>query len=63
VLLPQTLPFVVRTAASLLSQVGRSTTSYKDTATRRGTTYTYTVAAVNLVGEGQSSNPATIAAR
>jgi hypothetical protein len=37
-------------------------TSYKDTQTARGQTYSYTVTAVNSVGEGPASNEATATA-
>ena len=40
-----------------------STTSYKDTGTTRGASYTYAVSAVNSVGEGPQSNAATAIAR
>jgi hypothetical protein len=50
-------------APTLLVQVGPSTTSYKDTATARRTTYTYTVSAVNAVGEGAGSNGGAVTTR
>lgn len=49
--------------ASVLAQVASSTTSYRDTTARRGTTYTYTVRALNAVGEGASSSAVTVTAR
>ncbi len=43
---------------TLLKEVG-TTTSYKDTATTKGTTYFYVVHAVNSVGEGAPSKEAS----
>src|SRR5207244_5890921 len=42
-------------ALTFLTQLA-STTSYKDTGTTRGASYTYAVSAVNSVGEGPQSN-------
>ena len=41
---------------TLLASVGASTTSYNDSGLTNGTTYYYRVAAVNQIGQGQSSN-------
>jgi hypothetical protein len=49
-------------ALTFFTQVA-SSTSYKDTATTRGASYTYAVSAVNSVGEGPQSNAATATAR
>lgn len=49
-------------AETFLVAVG-NVTSYKDTATKRGTTYYYSVAAVSAVGEGPLSNEASAPAR
>ena len=49
-------------ALTFLTQLA-STTSYKDTGTIRGASYTYAVSAVNSVGEGPQSNAATAIAR
>jgi predicted phage tail protein len=43
---------------TFLATVTGSTTSYKDTATKRGIRYYYIVRAVNAVGEGPSSTEA-----
>ena len=48
---------------ALLTSVSGTTTSYRDSNTRRGTTYTYRVVAVNGVGPGPYSNAATATAR
>ena len=50
-------------AEAFLTSVGGTTTKYRDGSTRRGTTYTYRVSAVNAVGEGPRSNAATAVAR
>ncbi|MFL5778999.1 MAG: N-acetylmuramoyl-L-alanine amidase [Chloroflexota bacterium] len=47
----------------LLAQLAGTTTSYRDSAAKRGVTYGYTVTAVNSVGEGPSSNSAVATAR
>ena len=47
----------------LLTTVGGTTTRYRDTNTRRGTTYTYRVVAVNAVGAGPYSNASSAVAR
>lgn len=49
--------------ATLLTATGATTTSYRDTTTRRGTTYTYTARAVNAVGPSPWSNAVTVTAR
>jgi len=48
---------------SLLASVGATTASYKDGAVRRGTAYSYSVRALNAVGEGTASNTVTVTAR
>ena len=50
-------------AEGLLTTVGGTVTAYRDTATRRGVSYTYRVVAVNAVGPGPYSNAATAVAR
>ncbi len=47
----------------VLTTVTGSATTYRDTGARRGTTYTYTVTATNMIGEGATSNSVTIVAR
>ncbi len=44
---------------ALLATVASPLTSYADTAVTNGTAYSYTVSAVNSVGEGAASQPAT----
>lgn len=48
---------------AFLASVGGSTTSYRDQNSRRGTTYTYRVVAVNAVGAGPYSNAASATAK
>ncbi|HYU50466.1 MAG TPA: S8 family serine peptidase [Candidatus Limnocylindria bacterium] len=48
---------------TLLVTVTGGTTSYRDTATKKGTLYFYVVRAVNAVGEGPSSGEASAVAR
>ncbi|MDQ3879496.1 MAG: N-acetylmuramoyl-L-alanine amidase [Chloroflexota bacterium] len=48
---------------TLLKAVTATTTRYQDGATKRGTSYTYRVSAVNAVGEGPRSNAATATAK
>ena len=50
-------------AEGLLTTVGGTVTSYRDTANRKGASYTYRVVAVNAVGAGPYSNAATAVAR
>ena len=64
---PLTAFRVYRAAGSgtptLLIQVGGTTTSYRDRSVVRGTAYTYSVKAMNAVGEGPASNGVTVTAR
>jgi uncharacterized protein with LGFP repeats len=48
---------------TLLTQVGGTTTSYRDRSVARGTSYRYTVKAMNAVGEGPASNVVSVTAR
>jgi hypothetical protein len=50
-------------SSALLASVSGSTTTYRDANTKRGTTYRYSVRAVNSIGPGPSSNEVTITAR
>ena len=57
-----TSPGVAVGSSTLLASVGL-VTSYKDSATTKGTTYYYLVTAVSAVGEGAPSNEASAQAR
>lgn len=46
-----------------IASVGPSTSTYRDTSTRRGRTYTYAVRAANAIGVGPNSNSASAVAR
>ena len=50
-------------APIVLASVGDASTSYVDSTTIRGRSYTYSVAALNAVGEGPRSNSVTVKAR